>query len=69
MNQSPETPRPMGIANELWALSFDHWPSIDEQDAVADAGLSLAGWDEDCGDVSVIARFFGDSYTSALVAA
>ena len=68
MNQPTEPTRPMGLANELWALSFDHWPNIADEDAIADAGLSLAGWDEDCNAVSVIASF-GESYTSALVAA
>ena len=65
MNHPAENPRPMGLANELWALSFEHWPNIDERDAVAAAGLSLAGWAEGCNDMSI--AVIGESCTSALV--
>ena len=62
-NHQIEPPRPMGIANELWAHSFECGPEFADEDAVADAGLALAGWDEDDG-----ATILGISGFAALVA-
>ena len=65
MNVQTENPLPMGLANELWAHSFECGPEFADEDAVADAGLALAGWCEDGGDVTVISI----SGFTALVAA